>query len=146
MKAARQSVELQHSKALAAWAQLQAVTVPELNHLFHWPNGGARDRKTVIRKGKAVTYSPAGVMLKAMGAKPGPLDYWLFVPRRGFAGMAFEMKASLAEKMSKEQRDFAAQLVKCGFHVPDPFYDWESAARAITAYLALPVPSGYSTT
>jgi len=143
MKAARQSVELQHSKALAAWAQLQAVTVPELNWLYHIPNGGMRDRKTVIRKGKPVTFSPAGAMLKAMGAKPGLLDYVLFVPRGRFCAMAFELKAP-GEKLSKEQRDLSAQLVKCGFHVPDPFCDWETAARAITAYLALPIPTGYS--
>lgn len=143
MKSARQSIELQNSKALATWAQMQSVAIPELNWLFHWPNGGARDRKTVIRKGKAVTFSPAGAMLKAMGAKPGALDYWLFVPRGRFCAMAFELKAP-GEKLSKEQRDLSAQLLKCGFHVPDPCVDWESAARAITAYLALPVPAAYS--
>lgn len=146
MKATRQRIEVEHSKALATWAELQAVTLPELQHLFHWPNGGMRDRKTVIRKGKAVTYSPTGSLLKAMGAKPGPLDHWLFVPRGRFCGMAFEMKASASDKMSQAQTQFADQLKRCGFHVPDPFYDWETAARAITAYLALPVPSGYSTT
>lgn len=138
MKAARKRVEVEHSKALATWAEMQSVAIPELKHLFHWPNGGARDRRTVIRKGKAVTYSPTGALLKAMGAKPGPLDYWLFVPRGGHAGMAFELKSSASEKMSPEQSDFAEQLVKCGFHCPGPFYNWESAARAIQAYLALP--------
>jgi len=137
MKATRQRVETEHSKALAAWAELQSVTLPELKRLFHWPNGGLRDRKTVIRKGKAVSYSPTGNLLKAMGAKPGPLDYWLFVPRRGFCGMSFDMKVG-REKLSAAQQDFADQLVKCGFHVPGPFYDWEAAARAIQAYLALP--------
>jgi len=143
MKPARQSVELQHSKALAAWAQLQAVTVPELNWLYHIPNGGMRDRKTVIRKGKPVTFSPAGAMLKAMGAKPGLLDYVLFVPRGRFCAMAFELKAP-GEKLSKEQRDLSDQLVQCGFHVGGPYVDWEMASREIQAYLAMPVPAGYS--
>lgn len=117
--------------------------MPELNWLYHIPNGGMRDRKTVIRKGKPVTFSPAGAMLKAMGAKPGLLDYVLFVPRGRFCAMAFELKAP-GEKLSKEQRDLSAQLVKCGFHVPDPYFDWETAARGIQCYLALLVPAGYS--
>lgn len=44
------------------------------------PNGDARDRKTVIRNGKQITFSPAGKRLKKEGARAGVFDLFLAKP------------------------------------------------------------------
>ena len=96
-----------------------------------------RDRRT-NKKGQV--YSPTGVLLKKMGAKRGPLDYFFPVRRARFVGMAFEMKAPGGD-MTDEQSDWADHLLQQGWHVPGPFTDWSEAARAVQAYLVLPLPT-----
>ena len=132
--ASTRHIEDQHSIALATWVAANEQRHPELQFLSHWPNGGMRDRQ-VDRNG--VTYSPSGVRLKKMGTRKGPLDYWLFARRLGFAGMAFEMKAP-GQKATQDQLKWSKHLAEQGWHVPGPFDDWTLAVREIERYLALP--------
>jgi len=47
---------------------------------WHTPLGELRPKKTVTRKGRRVTYSPAGKKLKDMGAKNGVSDVFILEP------------------------------------------------------------------
>ena len=71
-----ESVEQIH---LFQWARMQSCTMPELNLLFHIPNGGKRNITTAKR-------------LKAEGVKAGVPDLFLPVSRGGFFGLFIEMK------------------------------------------------------
>lgn len=136
------SSETQHSVALATWVAINLPMHPDLKFFTHIPNGGLRDRRTVTRKGRQVTYSPTGALLKRMGLRRGLLDYMLIARRGPYCGLAFELK-SQSGSYSDEQADWAEQLCVCGFHVPGPFCCWEVASREVLAYLAL-APSAVS--
>lgn len=47
---------------------------------WHTPLGELRPKKTTVRKGRRVTYSPAGKKLKDMGAKNGIADVIIVEP------------------------------------------------------------------
>lgn len=70
-----------------------AVMFPDLfQHAFHVPNGGNRPTKTIIRQGKAYTYSPAGKKMKDMGQKAGVSDWIILYPVNGYHGAIIELK------------------------------------------------------
>ena len=66
--------ESQEQQALFEWAELSKRCFPELELLFHVPNGGARSKATAGR-------------LKAEGVKPGVPDLCLPVPRGAYHGL-----------------------------------------------------------
>ena len=70
-----------HQIALMAWANDSETRkiYPELEWLFHIPNGGSRHK---IEAGK----------LKAMGVKPGVPDLALLVPKGPYNGLFIELK------------------------------------------------------
>jgi hypothetical protein len=69
---------------------------------FHPPNGGTRN---IIEATK----------LKAMGVKPGVPDCLIFNKRRGYAGLAIELKVKY-NKASEHQIAFIERLKIEGWH------------------------------
>lgn len=97
-------------------------TWPELEWLFHVPNGGARARKT------------AGA-LKAEGVKPGVPDYLLPVGRGGYVGLALELKTAKG-RVSPEQCEWLAHLAAQGWQAVVA-RGWEQAWDVVRDYMAL---------
>ena len=84
------SLEAIEQERVIQWARWMSGKYPELELLFHIPNGGRRDRREAAH-------------LKRLGVKPGVSDLFLPVPRGGYHGLWIEMKApegtlSMAQK------------------------------------------------
>lgn len=82
----------------------------------HFPAGEKREKVTKVRKGKTVTFSPAGARLKAMGLKPGWPDYQLIMPN----GQAAFVELKVGENgLSDDQIAVRATLMArgCGYAV-----------------------------
>lgn len=107
--------------ALMEWAALARGTLPELDLLYHIPNGGGR------------TKAEAGI-LKAMGVKAGIPDLFLSVARGTWHGLYIEMKSGKG-RLSDAQRDMASKLIQQGYAV-FTCRDWIQAKDAIRNYLA----------
>jgi hypothetical protein len=94
-------------KACVQWADAQAAAVPELNALFHPPNGGARS-------------AAAGARMKAMGARAGIPDLCLPIVRpvtwtngdQVPAGALWIELKSESGRLRDNQREWQARLVK----------------------------------
>lgn len=86
------------------WAELQMGRWPDLQWLYHIPNGGKR------RKTEAARF-------KAMGVKAGVPDLCLPVPKGGYHGLYIEMKRQEGGKLSKDQREWIKGLDKNGYCV-----------------------------
>lgn len=82
----------------------------------HFPAGEKRDTVTKVRKGKTVTFSPAGARLKAMGLKRGWPDFQFILPN-GQAAFV-ELKTASGE-LSDDQITVRAMLIEsgCGYQV-----------------------------
>lgn len=94
--------ERQVQGAFFEWARKYGVReFPELDWIFHVPNGGLRSAKT------------AG-MLKGQGVRAGILDVCLPAPRKGFHALWLEFKKP-GEGPSKEQAKFIAHLEREGY-------------------------------
>jgi hypothetical protein len=110
--------------ALVEWATLRSRDVPDLQWLFHVPNGGWRDKKTAWN-------------LKQMGGKAGIPDLWLCVKRthdgRTYSGLVIEMK-SVEGIVSPEQVRWMNELKRQGFFTC-VHRDWISAAERLWWYL-----------
>ena len=65
--------EADEQEALFAWAEYQKGKYPELELMYHIPNGGSRNKAEAAR-------------LKAQGVKPGVPDICLPVPRGNIMG------------------------------------------------------------
>jgi hypothetical protein len=77
------------------WSTLRAVRqlVPQLEALFHVPNGGKRDAFT-------------GVQMLALGVKRDVPDLLLPIPSAGCHGLAIEMKTDIGQLWPHQQRWF----------------------------------------
>lgn len=113
--------EQEQQIALMDWARLARATSPDLDLLFHIPNGGGRSK------------AEAGIF-KAMGVKAGIPDLFLSVPNQNWHGLYIEMK-STGGRVSPEQKDVFKRLGDKGYAV---FIcrDWIEAKDAIRSYLA----------
>ncbi|MGN1478855.1 MAG: VRR-NUC domain-containing protein [Acutalibacteraceae bacterium] len=118
--------KIQHEAAeqetLFEWAALQHGKYPELDMLFHVPNGGYRDSKE-------------GANLKLQGVKAGVPDILLLVARGEYHGMAIEMKAG-KNRPTKDQLRWLANLTNEGYYVT-VCYSMEEAAEKIIKYLEM---------
>jgi hypothetical protein len=94
-------------RACVQWADAQAGAMPELNALFHPPNGGARDGRT-------------GARMKALGAKAGVPDLvlpivrpvtWRNGERIPAGGLWIELK-SQSGRLRDTQKTWRARLLK----------------------------------
>lgn len=69
-----------HQEALFSWAAYRTEIMPELQYMYHVPNGGKRDKATAA-------------VLKRQGVKAGVPDIMLPAARAGYHGLYIELKA-----------------------------------------------------
>jgi hypothetical protein len=112
--------EAESQAALFRWAFYEAATIPELNLLFHIPNGGSRNKIEAVN-------------LKRQGVKSGVPDLFLPVARGKWHGLFIEMKHGV-NKPSKNQEAWIENLHKQGYAVV-VCYDWEKAAELLKLYI-----------
>lgn len=115
--------EHQEARALMQWVGANQKTFPELDLLFHIPNGGQRG---IVAASK----------LKAEGTKKGIPDYMLPVSRGGFHGLFLELKKREGGVVSKEQIRLIAKLSEQGY-LTVVVKGWEEASRQLVGYLSL---------
>lgn len=109
--------------ALFRWAAWQANSTPELRLLYHVPNGGSRHKAEAAR-------------LKAAGVKSGVPDICLPVPRAGYHGLYIELKRQKGGRISPEQTEWIAALIKQGYCAA-VCRGWEAAREEILRYLTI---------
>lgn len=102
------------------WANWNTGRFPELQLLFHVPNGGKRNAAEAAR-------------FKAMGVKAGVPDLCLPVPMNGFAGLYIEMKYG-KNRTTKEQEKWIEALRQQGYKVA-VCYGGVAATKELESYL-----------
>lgn len=113
--------EAQEQITLFEWARLQRGRYPELDLLFHVPNGGSRNKAEAGR-------------LRAEGVKAGVPDLCLPVPRGRFHGLYIELKRKRGGRIDPAQTAWLEELMKQGYSVAI-CHGWEAAAEIILNYL-----------
>lgn len=115
--------ESQEQQCLFRWAAYQSAFLPELDMLYHVPNGGSR------RKSEAGRF-------RAEGVKAGVPDLCLPVARGGYHGMYIELKRQKGGRTSPEQERWMKALKEQGYFVV-LCEGWEAAAKLIMFYLIM---------
>ena len=115
-----QHIEDNEQTILFRWARFQSGKYPELDKMFHIPNGGKRNARE-------------GARFKMMGVKAGVPDIFLPAARGGYHGLFVEMKAD-GGRTSKAQDSYISALKEQGYCVKVCF-GWEKAAEEILKYL-----------
>lgn len=115
-----QHIEDNEQMVLFRWAQFQSVKYPELDLLFHIPNGGRRDKREAAR-------------FKAMGVKPGVSDVFLPVACGGYHGLFIELKAP-GGRASNCQKKFISLIRNQGYRA-EICFGWEQASQVILSYI-----------
>ena len=113
--------EAQEQEALFRWAQYSRGKYPELDMLFHIPNGGSRNLIEAAH-------------LKAQGVKPGVPDICLPVPSGRYTALYIELKRRQRERVSDAQRGWIAALNRVGCRAV-VCKGWDEARDAIEQYL-----------
>ena len=108
------------------WARMRQATAPELELLYHIPNGGKRGKLEACR-------------LKAQGVKPGVPDLHLPVARAGYHGLWIEMKTATG-RLSEDQRKIIAMLCAEGHRV-EICRSAADAVEVLEDYLRAPTPT-----
>ncbi len=114
--------EANEQEALFRWAAFIRGKYPEIDLLYHIPNGGSRHRIEAAN-------------LKRQGVKAGVPDLCLPVARGGFHGLYIEMKYG-KNKPSDLQKHWITELQKQGYACK-VCYGWEQAAEVIKNYLEM---------
>nr|WP_110461497.1 VRR-NUC domain-containing protein [Ruminiclostridium sufflavum] len=94
--------------------------MPELELMYHIPNGGKRNITTAKR-------------LKAEGVKAGVPDICLPVPRGVYHGLYIELKAG--RNITTEKQDEWLEALDSNGYFTAVCYGWEKASKVITNYL-----------
>lgn len=102
------------------WAAAQSGKYPELDLLYHIPNGGKRN-------------AIEGARFKRMGVKPGVPDLFLPVPRGKYHGLYIELKSAKG-RLSENQKVWLRELAKRGYAACVCF-GFDEARRDIIDYL-----------
>ena len=102
------------------WAMYQRVRYPELELLYHVPNGGRRDKAEAAH-------------LRRQGVKAGVPDLCLPVPRGGFHGLYIELKADKG-KLTDHQQKWLSKLQGQGY-MAKVCHGWQEAVATIETYL-----------
>ncbi len=106
---------------LFQWARMQSGCWPELNLLYHIPNGGSRHKLEAAH-------------LKQQGVKAGVPDLCLPVARGGCHGLYIEMKRIRGGRVTPEQQAWMNALMAEGYTVA-LCRGWEVASDVILKYL-----------
>lgn len=114
--------EANEQEALFRWAALACGRFPELDLLYHIPNGGSRNRLEAAN-------------LKRQGVKAGVPDLCLPAARGKFHGLYIEMKYG-KNKTSEKQNKWLTALQSQGYAAA-VCYGWQEAQELITKYLEL---------
>lgn len=114
--------ESEEQMSLFRWAGYNKGAYPDLQWMYHIPNGGKRSITTAKR-------------LKAEGVKPGVPDVCLPVPKGEYHGLYIEMKAR-KNKTTKNQDEWLTALSSNGYSTA-VCYGWEEAVGVIKRYLHL---------
>ena len=109
-------------EALFSWASYNYTRYPELELLYHIPNGGKRDARTAAN-------------LKRQGVKAGVPDLHLPVARGDYNGLYIELKVG-SNKPTKLQNEWLCNLNKQDY-LAIVCYGWQEAAEMLLAYLKL---------
>lgn len=112
--------EANEQEALFRWAAFVRGRFPEIDLLYHIPNGGSRNRIEAAN-------------LKRQGVKAGVPDLCLPVARGGFHGLYIEMKAG--KNTTTDKQDEWLSALQCQGYAVAVCYGWERAAEVITKYL-----------
>lgn len=120
MKNFRVSDESGHQEAIFSWCDYNRSRYPELNSLYHVPNGGKRDAATARA-------------LKRQGVKAGIPDLVLPVASCGYHGLYVELKAP-GGKLEQSQIDFL-QAVGQQDYLPLVCVGWQAAVQTLSTYL-----------
>lgn len=107
-------------ETLFTWSEMKSVTHPELELMFHVPNGGKRTKSEAAR-------------LKRQGVKAGVPDIFLPVPRGRYNGLWIELKSGRNTATSK-QKEWIKRLREQGY-AAEVCVGWECAVMAIETYL-----------
>lgn len=108
---------------LFAWARYMRRRWPEIDLMYHIPNGGKRGKVEAAR-------------FKAMGVKPGVPDICLPVPRGGYHGLYIEMKRRRGGRVSQDQADWIDAIIHQGY-VAVVCRGWIEASEQIEKYMKL---------
>ena len=108
-----------HQEEIISWCRNHTGSYPELELLYHVPNGGKRDRDTAR-------------VLKRQGVKAGVPDLVLPVSRCGFHGLYIELKAP-GGKMEQSQIDYL-QSVEQQAYLALVCVGWRAAVQALKDY------------
>lgn len=108
-------------EALFAWAEYQQGKYPELELMYHIPNGGSRNKIEAAR-------------LKAQGVKPGVPDICLPIPRGKYHGLYIELKRTKGGRISSDQTVWLEKLMHQGYAVA-LCLGWDDARDVIIKYL-----------
>ena len=92
-----QPTEEQEQAAVFEWVTLMRNQYPELDLLYHCPNGADR-------------HPAVAAKLKRQGVKPGVPDLFLPVARSGWHGLFIEMKKRKGGRVSDEQKAWIEAL------------------------------------
>ena len=115
--------EAQEQESLFRWIAYMMVRFPELELLFHIPNGGSRDPREAHN-------------LRMQGVRAGVPDLMLPVARGKWHGLFIEMKRQDGGRMSAEQKAWAAKLMEHGY-LAVVCRGWIAAANVIKEYLGI---------
>lgn len=107
--------------ALFEWAERMTGRWPELEWLYHIPNGGSRGPAEAGR-------------FRAMGVRRGVPDVALDVARGGYHGLRIEMKRARGGKTSPDQDRWIEHLRAEGYRA-EVCHGWTAAARVIEEYM-----------
>ena len=113
---------------LFSWCRMQLWQHPELELLFHIPNGGSRNKAEAGR-------------FKAEGVKAGVPDLLLPVAKGGYHGLFIELKRLDGGRVSTEQKAWMDKLKGQGYRAA-VCRGWEEASEELLGYLALGEESG----
>jgi hypothetical protein len=117
------SSESEEQQCLIRWAAWQSGKYPELNLIYHIPNGGIRSKAEAGR-------------FKAEGVKAGVPDICLPVARGGFHGLYIELKRQKGGQVSDNQKSWLEKLDREGYRIA-VCKGWEAAKDMIMDYLKL---------
>ncbi len=116
---AKESVE---QICLFRWAAYMQGKYPELNLMYHIPNGGSRNKLEAAN-------------LKRQGVKAGVPDICLPVARGLYHGLYIEMKnTSGKNKATAKQKDWIDELKKQGY-MAIVCFGWQEASEVIEKYM-----------